>query len=143
MSNSRGARLCLLLLLLLPNSGLLARDQNSPPTPYGLRYHLASDTDSADLPVLLRSAPEAARYRQQVEDAELADGPYSPMLAETLTDEASYLEQHGNHEAAIVSLRRAVHVTRINDGLHSGMQLPMVRRLIRSAVRPKKESPAT
>ena len=89
----------------------------------------ASSPASAPPVRTLRSAPEAARYRSRVEEAELGHGPYSPVLGETLADEAIYLEQQGNNEAAIDSLRRAVHVTRINDGLHSVMQEPLVQRL--------------
>ncbi|MCZ6831652.1 MAG: hypothetical protein O7F73_19080 [Gammaproteobacteria bacterium] len=118
-----------LLCLLLSPGVTLAREQHDPPTPYGLNYYRASTQAAEPAVRILRSAPEAARYRSQVEAAELAHGPYSPLLGETLADEAIYLEQQGDHEAAINSLRRAVHVTRINDGLHSAMQLPLVRRL--------------
>lgn len=122
-------RLLLLSLLLLP-CGLSARDQSRVPTPYGLDYFRRPAPGAEEPVVLLRSAPEAARYRNLVEDTELEEGPYSPRLGETLIEEAVYLEQHGNHEAAIDSLRRAIHVTRINDGLHSAMQIPQVRRLL-------------
>ena len=129
MPVSRHFHLSVLLCFLLMPGIAVARDQKSVPTPYGLKYYRASAVTPRPAARVLQSAPDAANYRRQVEDAELANGPYSPVLGEMLSGEASYLEQRGNHEAAIDSLRRAVHVTRINDGLHSPMIVPLVRRL--------------
>lgn len=122
-------RLFLSLLLLLPCI-LSAREQGRMPAPYGLDYFRRPAPGAEEPVVLLRSAPEARRYENLVEDAELAAGPYSEQLGESLIEESAYLEQLGNHEAAIASLRRAIHVTRINDGLHSDLQIPLVRRLL-------------
>ncbi len=79
---------------------------------------------------ILRSAPDSAFWQRQVEELEWFGGPYSPQLTETLSGQAAYLQEQGDHAAAIRSLRRAVHVTRINEGLQSELQIPLVRRLV-------------
>lgn len=59
-------------------------------------------------------------------------GAYDPRQQETLWNEAIYLQSSGQHNEAIEKLKRAAHVSRINDGLNAKSQLPFVRAEIAS-----------
>jgi hypothetical protein len=58
------------------------------------------------------------------------EGPYSSGLVDPLTNLVHFQLERGDPGDAIDSLRRAIQLIRINDGLHSPNQLPLLRRLI-------------
>jgi hypothetical protein len=57
---------------------------------------------------------------------------YDPRQQETLWNEAITLQNSGLHSEAIEKLKRAAHLSRINDGLNARSQLPFIRAEIRS-----------
>ena len=59
-------------------------------------------------------------------------GAYDPRLQELLWNEAIELQQNGSHQEAIEKLKRAAHLSRINEGLDAKSQLPFVRAEITS-----------
>jgi hypothetical protein len=59
-------------------------------------------------------------------------GAYDPRQQETLWNEAITLQNSGLHTEAIEKLKRAAHLSRINDGLNARSQLPFIRAEIRS-----------
>ena len=59
-------------------------------------------------------------------------GAYDPRQQETLWNEAITLQNMGLHSEAIEKLKRAAHLSRINDGLNARSQLPFIRAEIRS-----------
>ena len=59
-------------------------------------------------------------------------GAYDPRQQETLWNEAIYLQSSGQHSEAIEKLKRAAHLSRINDGLNAKSQLPYLRAEIAS-----------
>ena len=59
-------------------------------------------------------------------------GAYDPRLQEVLWNEAIELQQNGSHQEAIEKLKRAAHLSRINEGLDAKSQLPFVRAEITS-----------
>ena len=59
-------------------------------------------------------------------------GAYDPRQQETLWNEAIYLQSSGQHNEAIEKLKRAAHLSRINDGLNAKSQLPYLRAEIAS-----------
>ena len=54
-------------------------------------------------------------------------GAYDPRQQEILWNEAIYLQSSGQHSEAIEKLKRAAHLSRINDGLNAKSQLPYLR----------------
>ena len=54
-------------------------------------------------------------------------GAYDPRQQETLWNEAISLQSSGQHSEAIEKLKRAAHLSRINDGLNAKSQLPYLR----------------
>ena len=61
---------------------------------------------------------------------EQGHGPYADGLAEPLTSMGRYYRQQGDYEQAVAVYRRAMHIVRINDGLYSDRQIPLLRELL-------------
>lgn len=77
-------------------------------------------------------APDASSYQFYITDLESRYGPYAPGLSEQLLGLGNvYLRQGLNEEAAAI-FKRGVHVARVNDGLYSADQIPLLQGLIRS-----------
>ncbi len=57
---------------------------------------------------------------------------YSSNLGEQLFGLGLTHQRENRHKEAIEALRRATHITRVNSGLHSAMQLPMIEAEIKS-----------
>ena len=68
-----------------------------------------------------------ARLREE----EAAAGAYGSGLADPLTNLSSLQLERGRVDDAARSLRRAIQLVRINNGLYSESQVPLLRRLIR------------
>ncbi len=73
---------------------------------------------------------EAKPYMKQLEALELRDGPYADGLAEPLAALGRYYRRQGEYQEAVNLYRRAMHVVRINDGLYSDRQIPLLRELL-------------
>ncbi len=73
---------------------------------------------------------DRASYLQQTEELELLGGPYDDALAEPLAGLARQHRQRGDYSEALSTYRRALHVIRINDGLYSERQIPVLRELL-------------
>lgn len=69
-------------------------------------------------------------YQRQLADRELAGGPYVDGLAEPLVALARIYRGDGDFSRAVQFYRRALHVVRINDGLYSERQVPILRELL-------------
>ena len=104
-------------------------DNDDVPTPFGVHFYAADAPGPRPLPAM-RSAPEAAEWERRIQEGEYAAGPYGAGLAETLQDAGNYFHSRGDYRSAIAFWRRAVHLTRVNDGLYSEMQLPILHRLL-------------
>ena len=59
-------------------------------------------------------------------------GAYDPRQAEVLWNEATRLQNTGQHLEAVEKLKRAGHISRINEGLNARSQLPYLRAEIAS-----------
>ncbi len=80
------------------------------------------------------AAPEAAeldsaRYERELGQLEDSGGPYAEALAEPLADMARLLRRSGDLAGAQQAYQRALHVVRINEGLYSERQVPILREL--------------
>ncbi len=69
-------------------------------------------------------------YKKQLEELEVAGGPYSEQLAEPLAGLGALYQAQGDYSRAVEHYRRALHVLRVNDGLRSKRQVPLVDKLI-------------
>ena len=66
---------------------------------------------------------------------DLLFGAYDPRQQEILWNEAINFQSNGQHSEAIDKLKRAAHLSRINDGLNATSQLPYLRAEIASLQR--------
>lgn len=89
----------------------------------------AGSPNPADLDAEMR---ELAAYRQALDDAIAERGPYSPELAETYQGFSHYLQQRGRHADALAMLRKARHLERVNHGIHSAAQIPVLHGMLAS-----------
>jgi hypothetical protein len=64
---------------------------------------------------------------EQILAAQERDGPYAPDLAEPLTLLADLYREDGDPERAAAATERALQVVRVNNGLFSMEQLPLLR----------------
>ena len=74
-------------------------------------------------------APGSASFERQLELLEGEGGPYADTLAEPLADLARLHRRNGNLLQAQQAYQRALHVVRINEGLYSENQVPILREL--------------
>lgn len=103
--------------------------------PYGddfVRYgHARSDTAPAlsggIVPAEVAPARGGDAYMRQVEALESAFGPYADGLDEPLSDLGRHYLSRGETDKALEVFTRAMHVVRVNDGLYSERQLPLLR----------------
>jgi len=72
------------------------------------------------------------QYNSIVTDIELDGGAWDGGLVEELASLGRLQQQQGNHVGAIETLDRAIHVNRINSGLYTLEQIPVVEQLILS-----------
>jgi tetratricopeptide (TPR) repeat protein len=73
---------------------------------------------------------DADAYAEQLYEQESLSGPYGETLAELLSSLGRYHHERGDFREALELYKRALHVVRVNEGLYSERQLPMVRDLL-------------
>lgn len=121
-----------------PNDSMFR--ERIPPTPYGQRLARTGLNevpvpgpwqDAVDQPI--EYWPEArARYLAAIDSAEQARGAYSPDLVEPLASAAQAFQSAQDHAEAISYFRRALHLSRVNEGLYCANQIPILNGMIRS-----------
>lgn len=107
------------------------------PELYGRDYLRVFDPDTFQPPrssmrkrvFSLRDSKER-EYKQHIQAVQVERGPYHQGLTDPLTNLAHHHLEMGDIDEAIRSLRQAMHLVRINDGLNSQRQLPLLRQLI-------------
>ncbi|MEO1078021.1 MAG: hypothetical protein AAFY29_00590 [Pseudomonadota bacterium] len=123
------------------------------PEPHGKRYMAARDwveQEREELALLSASAvdgeplegigespgPDPAdglrELRERADAQELRYGPYAVELVETLGDLARLLDANGDNAAALGLRERALHLIRVNEGLYSPSQGPILRAILDS-----------
>ena len=82
-------------------------------------------------------APVSAQerdYRDAIARVESSQGAYAAQLPEQLLSLGLTLQSQGRHAEAIDLFKRGAHLARINDGLYSSQQVPMLQGQIASYV---------
>ena len=120
----------LLLLALADGTGAQAA-----PEPHGKHFLALEEAVVAGPRGSGESAPAAdaiERLQERLEEQRLADGPYAPAAAETLADLARLLETRGQLAQALARREEALHLIRVNEGLYSAAQGPVLRAMLDS-----------
>ena len=104
------------------------------PQPWGI--HVLWPTEAViDRSLSTEASPLTVRRRldataEQIQKLEAVVGPYSPELTAPLTAAAREAEEYGANDAALELYRWALHSTRINSGLGSADQLPLLEGIL-------------
>jgi hypothetical protein len=107
--------------------------------PFGMRRMLESPAATiAALALAAFTTPVVAQFNandgpplNQIQEIISRDGPYAIDLLEPLTQLGLLYQESDDEILALVTLERAVHVVRVNKGLHTLEQVPLARQLIR------------
>ncbi|MBT6038450.1 MAG: hypothetical protein HOH17_04225 [Halieaceae bacterium] len=104
------------------------------PQPWGIHI-LWPDTEilnpvPSELPSPLTIQRRLETTSENIQGLEAVVGPYSPELTPTLVSAAREAEEYGSPETALELYRWALHSTRINSGLSTEKQLPLVERIL-------------
>ena len=91
----------------------------------------AADTAADSTPAEPISTTEQ-RYLDAVSSAESSGGAYDPALSQHLLGLGISYQGEGKHAEAAEVLNRAAHITRVNEGLYSTADLPILELLIES-----------
>lgn len=107
------------------------------PEPYGehfVRADLARTDVARRLPEQAPppTAADFSAYEQALELAQSSGGAYADALAEPLYGLARLYGEQGRYTQSLALYRRALHIIRVNDGLYSERQIPLVRDLLDS-----------
>jgi hypothetical protein len=86
---------------------------------------------SPDDATAAESKGHAQALLDQIQEILSRDGPYSRELLAPLTNLGLLYREEDDYSFALATLERAVQVVRINNGLHTLEQVPLVRQLIR------------
>jgi len=94
-----------------------------------LRSRLA--TDSSEQTREVRDLLSDIRsYQSAIDEIEAIEGPFSAQLPQQQMGLAAALQANGEHDTAFGQLELANHVTRVNQGLFSIEQIPILERMI-------------
>ena len=83
------------------------------------------------IPVTAQLASDDEPQLQQIQEILSRDGPHAFALLEPLTSLGLLYQESEDYALAIVTLERALQIVRINKGLRSLEQVPLVRALMR------------
>lgn len=94
------------------------------PTGRGLNTVYPALYDSS--PNVTQQQETLSAYRQSLEQTELDEGVFSLTLVEDMLALARIHQSRGGHQQALSLLDRAQHIVRVNEGLESLSQLPII-----------------
>ena len=86
---------------------------------------------SSNTPASAKTSAPLASYYSTLQSYE-TEGPYHQNSSEVLYSLGLELQKGGQHGKALKALRRAMHINRVNNGLNSFSQAPMLRSIINS-----------
>lgn len=135
------ARLKILLLIAIVVAPFLSASvcfasripKADPPTAYGLNLVRPEHRQPAldvRLPLLQEAPGSLDAARLAVLNIESQQGPYSEKLIPNLIAVSSALLNAANVKESVQPLVRALHLTRINNGLNTPLQIPILEQLI-------------
>ena len=128
-------------LLLTLSSALQAADTGSAREPVlGLDAMQIQDTRPKDspgnngetAPVADEIEQDIKKYQEAILETERTSGAYGAKLWEQLVGLATAQQNAGRYQAGVASLNQALHINRVNHGLHNIEQEPIINLLIKN-----------
>ena len=132
-----------LTLLLVASVGLAAGDvlentaavpsQANPASSSPLPKNVTSKSDDSSVKKAYTAQQDViARYEQDIKYYESEGGAYDSVLAESLFGLGKAYQEAEDHSKAIEYFKRSWHINKINEGLYSLTQEPILREIIKS-----------
>lgn len=78
----------------------------------------------------LQRLEEIGDFDQILEDLEIEGGAWSVQIAQELAELGELLQAQGKYQESINVLERAVHINRVNNGLFSTNQVPLIAKVV-------------
>jgi hypothetical protein len=75
---------------------------------------------------------EISQYERALDDSLQSQDQYSPQLREQYETLGELLQQNDEHERAIAMFENAMQIDRVNNGLFTNLQIPLIRQIIES-----------
>ncbi|MDY6984299.1 MAG: hypothetical protein SV422_14530, partial [Pseudomonadota bacterium] len=116
-----------------PNAGSAgaASDATATATTAQAQTNSATAADS-DAETSRNLTADITAYRARISDTLANSNPYSAALREQYDALGTLLQQAGDHEDAITAFESAMHIDRVNGGLYTLDQIPVVEKMIAS-----------
>ena len=73
---------------------------------------------------------DLSAFEDHVTQLESSGGAYNPQLAEALLGLGQAQRMHGLYAAAAETIQRALHIARVNEGLHNPAHIPLLQALL-------------
>ncbi|MDO8272924.1 MAG: tetratricopeptide repeat protein [Gammaproteobacteria bacterium] len=108
---------------------MLAPDEKTPATETSVFVDLTPQQQE-----YLQRLQDIDNYEQMLEQLEYDGGAWSAQIAEELSTLGNLLYAQGDYEESIEVFDRAVHVNRVNYGLYSTQQIPLLERMVESHI---------
>ena len=92
------------------------------------------DTPAIEQRLSADAAAQEQSFRKTIAGIESSQGAYGSALSEQLLSLGLALQSQGQHDEAVGLFKRGVHLARINDGLYSTQQIPLLQGQIASHI---------
>lgn len=127
------ARLSMVLVFLLcAQLQASAQEDTDSPREAVEELELSEEEKAAEQARALEISRELQARRLAIETIQSEQGIYSPDLQEAYSDLALFYDEIEDFESAVSTLGDALQITRINTGLYSEQQLPLINQMIGS-----------
>ncbi|WDE04009.1 tetratricopeptide repeat protein [Thalassomonas viridans] len=91
-----------------------------------------SEITSANRGGIPKLNDEIDKYQNAIEEIESVGGMYSEQIAQKLINLGNIYQHYDKHDDAVQVFKRALHLSRINEGLYSLTQIPILEKMIKS-----------
>ncbi|WDE13205.1 tetratricopeptide repeat protein [Thalassomonas haliotis] len=91
-----------------------------------------NENKSAKQGGIQKLSDEIEKYRAAVEEIESTEGMYSEQIAQKLINLGNIYQHYDKHDDAVQVYKRALHLSRISEGLYSLNQIPILEKMIKS-----------
>ncbi len=122
----------ILVFMLFVQVQVSAQENSDAPQQVAEESELSEEEKAAQQARALEIERELRVRRQAIEAMQSEQGIYSPDLQEAYSDLASLYNEIGDFESAVSTLENALQITRINTGLYSEQQFPLINQMIGS-----------
>ncbi len=119
---------------LLDSASAAPAERRQQPTKSESVASAPANTLASSLPKSSQSGSDIDHYQTSIDQILAQSGPFSIPLREQYESLGLALQKAGEHERAVTAFESALHIDRVNNGLFTPQQIPLVRNIIASYV---------